>query len=266
MPRTIYGITIIVALANLASGAQLKPGAARAWEQYISQARAQMDERLRGNRKSFLWVQESEERMRSIRAGLIASEPIGKNGRVAVPAALIHDWIGAAFVPHVTAADVMEKLDQYSNYPEYYKPTVVRCRLISRDDYRRVFSMVWQIRAAGGVSTVFDADYESQIFPVSAASGWWSFSHSTRVQQIDNYGSVNERLRPVGTGLGYIWSLCSIMRVAETEGGSIVEIEAIALSRDVPVAIAWLVNPIISRASRNALSTLLLKTKAALAR
>jgi hypothetical protein len=109
--------------------------------------------------------------------------------------------------------------------------------------------MTWQIRAAG-VSGVIDADYETQYFLIPAAGTWWSFSRSTRIQQVDNYGDVNERLRPVGTGMGYIWNMCSVTRVAEIDGGSIVEIEAIALSRDVPGAIAWLANPIISRVSQ----------------
>jgi len=265
VPRTTFGITILLAGASLASGAQLQPEATKAWEQYISAARAQMDERLSGKGRPFLWVQESEERLRSVRAGDIVSEPVSRNGHIAVRGALIHDWIGAVFVPQVTAAKVMEKLDQYSNYPEYYKPNVVQCRLISRDDSRRLFSMTWQMQAVGA-RVVIDADYESRIFPVSGTGRWWSFSRSTRVQQIDNYGSGHERARPVGTGLGYIWSVCSVMRVAEIGGGSIIEIEAIALSRDVPVTIAWLVNPIISRVSRNALGSTLRKTRAAVDR
>jgi hypothetical protein len=263
MRSIIRGITIVLALTELASGAQLTSGAAQAWEQYVSTRRAQMEDRLRENGKPFLWVQESDERMRSVDGGVIVSEPVGRNGRLAVPGALIHHWIGAVFVPHVTAAEVREKLDQYSNYPEYYKPNVVRCRLISRDDYRRAFSMTWQVRSVG-VSAVIDADYEAQYFLTSPATNWSSFSRSTRVQEIDNYGRDDERPHAVGAGTGYLWSVCSIMRVAQIEDGSVIEIEAIALSRDVPAAIAWFANPIISRVSRNSLRTTLQNTRAAL--
>lgn len=265
MTHIIRGITIVVLLTELASGAQLTPDAAKAWEQYVSTRRAQMEDPLNDNRKPFLWVEQSDERMRSVHAGVIALEPVGRNGRVGVPSGLIHDWIGAVFVPHVTALEVLQTLDQYSNYPEYYKPNVVRCRLISRDHSRRVFSMTWQVRAAG-VSAVIDADYETQYFLMSPEDMWSSFSRSTRVQQVDNFGGVNERLHPVGSGMGYIWSICSVTRVAQMQDGSMVEIEAIALSRDVPAAVAWFANPIVSRVSRNALRTTLQNTRAALTR
>jgi hypothetical protein len=86
------------------------------------------------------------------------------------------------------------------------------------------------------------------------------------VQEIDHYGRPDARLRPVGTGAGYMWSICSMTRVAEMQGGSIIEIETIALTRDVPSPIAWLVNPIISKVLRNALCTTLRNTKAAIPR
>jgi hypothetical protein len=262
-PITRY-LTVLLVVTELASSAQLTSEAAGAWDQYISRKRTQLEDSVNSNKDSGVWVEESKERMRSVEGGVIVSEPVGKNGRVALSGALIHDWIGAVFVPHVTPLEVMQTLDQYDNYPEYYKPNVVRCRLLSRDNSRRFFSMTWQVRTAG-VTAVIEADYETQYFVTASASEWWSFSRSTRVQQVDNYGHPVERLRPVGTGSGYLWNICSIMHVVQVGDGSMIQIETIALSRDVPSAIAWLANPIVSRISRNALRTTLQNTKEALA-
>jgi hypothetical protein len=43
----------------------------------------------------------------------------------------------------------------------------------------------------------------------------------------------------------------------ELNYGVLIELEAIALSRAIPAEVAWLVNPIVSRISRNALLTTL---------
>jgi hypothetical protein len=48
--------------------------------------------------------------------------------------------------------------------------------------------------------------------------------------------------------------------------GVILEMETIALSRDIPAAVAWFVNPIVDRISRSTLQTSLSQTRAAITR
>ena len=49
----------------------------------------------------------------------------------------------------------------------------------------------------------------------------------------------------------------------EVDHGVVLEMETIALSRDVPAAVAWFVNPIVNRFSRSALRTTLSQTREA---
>jgi hypothetical protein len=58
---------------------------------------------------------------------------------------------------------------------------------------------------------------------------------------------------PQDHGTGIIWRLYSIARYQERDGGVYVELEAIALSRDIPGALRWLVEPIVRRVSRSSL-------------
>ena len=51
------------------------------------------------------------------------------------------------------------------------------------------------------------------------------------------------------------------MRLEENDGGVYVEIEAVALSRDIPPALRFLVDPIVRRVSRSALLTSLEQTE-----
>jgi hypothetical protein len=80
------------------------------------------------------------------------------------------------------------------------------------------------------------------------------------VQEIHNYGHPNETKLPPSEGTGYLWQIYSVARFEERDGGVYMELEAIALSRDIPAAIRWIVDPIVRRISKNALLTSLRQT------
>jgi hypothetical protein len=68
---------------------------------------------------------------------------------------------------------------------------------------------------------------------------------------------------PEGQGGGYVWKLFSIGRLAQRDGGVYIEPEAIALSRDIPAALRFIVEPIVRGVSRSALLTSLTQTEEA---
>jgi hypothetical protein len=91
----------------------------------------------------------------------------------------------------------------------------------------------------------------------------YSLAYSTSLQEIENYGSPAERKLPVDAGSGYIWRLYSFSRFEQRDGGVYVELEAIALSRDIPAAFRWLIDPIVRRVARGSVFTSLIETRAA---
>jgi hypothetical protein len=105
-------------------------------------------------------------------------------------------------------------------------------------------------------------EYETCYFQTDERR-WYSITHTTQVQEIRHYGKPNEQELPPNQGSGYVWRLYSIARFEERDGGIYVEVEAIALSRDVPVAVRWVVNPIVRRVSRNSMLISLQQTKEA---
>jgi hypothetical protein len=88
----------------------------------------------------------------------------------------------------------------------------------------------------------------------------YAVAHTTRVQEIDHFGEASQRTLPPGEGNGYIWQLYATTRFVEQDGGVYIEAEGIALSRDIPVAARWFVDPIVRRVSRDALHTSLTQT------
>jgi hypothetical protein len=254
---------MVAVTVSVTEAAELGNDAVAAWNGYLRQSESRSEKRSVGE-KPFLWVQESPGRMNKLMQGGVAVKPVQGNGRTSVPGALIHDWIGAIYVPGATAEAALAKLDRFDDYDEFYKPTVVKSRLLGRSGNKAKFSMRWQ-SATFIANQVIDADYES-LLKSRAPGRWWSESRSTRVQEVDAAGQPGEHLLPVGAGAGYIWRLFSITRAMDVQGGSIIEVEAIVLSRDIPTGLSWLVSPIVSRVSRNALITMLTKTREALTR
>ena len=81
------------------------------------------------------------------------------------------------------------------------------------------------------------------------------------MREIEDYGTPKQRELNDGQGKGLLWRLFSIARFEERDGGVYVELEAIALSRNIPVSVRWLIEPIVSRLSRSSLMTSLRQTE-----
>jgi hypothetical protein len=88
--------------------------------------------------------------------------------------------------------------------------------------------------------SALDGDYAEEYHCISDAR-WYSVVYSIRIQQIDDFGRRSEHLLPPDEGSGYIWRVYSISRYERRDGGVYVEVEFIALSRDIPVSLRWLV-------------------------
>ena len=83
------------------------------------------------------------------------------------------------------------------------------------------------------------------------------------MQEVRHYGKPNEQILPSDRASGYIWRLYSIARYEQRDGGIYVEVEAIALSRDIPPVLRWIANPIVRRVSRNSMLISLQQTQEA---
>jgi hypothetical protein len=92
----------------------------------------------------------------------------------------------------------------------------------------------------------------------------YAISNTTHIQEVDKFGTPEQKTLPEDEGTGLIWRLSSITRLEERDGGVYAELEAIALSRDIPVAFRVIVTPIVRRVSRDSLATSLHQTKVAI--
>jgi hypothetical protein len=246
-----------------AIAANLEPAASKAWDDYVNFANLRMEQRLAPG-KTFLWVDEAPDLRARVRAGEIVVYPAGPQNPKKVPSGLIHDWVGAAFIPDVSLNEVLQVVRDYAGYKDSYQPNVLDSKVIATGESKDRFSMLLMNKALF-LKTALDTDYECYFVPVDDRR-LYSVSRTTRVQEIENYGAPGQRALPEGVGHGLVWRLFSITRYVERDGGVYLELEVIGLSRDIPGSVGWLVEPIVRRVSRGSLSTSLRQTENAVRR
>lgn len=240
---------------------QLQPATVQAFDGYMRLADSRFQKRLKDG--PFLWVDASPERKQQVLDGKILAEPQGGRGDKQVPDGLIHDWIGAAFIPGATLAKTLAMVEDYDHHAEVYKPEVLRSRLISRKG--DTFHIYLRVLKKQILTVVLDTDHEVQYKKLDNAR-WYSRSRTTRIAEVDNPGQKNERLLPPGTDHGFLWRLDTYWRFEERDGGVYIECEAISLTRDVPAGLGWIINPIIRTLPRESMINTMRKTRAALER
>jgi hypothetical protein len=239
------------------TGAELKADTLRTWDAYVQAANS----RIVSGQGPFLWVDGSPDLPERARRGEILVSSMGPRTPKPVPSGLIHDWVGASFIPNATIDDVVSAVRDYSNYKNFYAPTVVDSKLLGVDGACDKYSMR-VVNKESVAETALEMEYETCYFQIDPRRRY-SITQATRVQEIRRFGKPDEQELPPDQGSGYIWRLHSIARYEQRDGGTYVEVEAIALSRDIPVAVRWLVNPIVRRVSRNSMVLSLQQTQEA---
>ena len=242
------------------TAASLDPITSRAWEEYVHFAAQRMEQRL-GPSKTFLWVDEAPDRLARVRAGEVVVSPVGPQNPKRVPSGMIHHWVGAIFITPATVKDVLQEVGDYARYKDFYQPTVIASKAITISEAKDRFSMVL-LNKALFLRTALDIDYESRYVQIDERRGY-SFSRTTRLQEIEEYGAPSQRALREGEGNGIVWRLASIARYLERDRGVYFELEAMGLSRDITASLRWLAEPIVRRVSRASLSTSLRQTEQA---
>jgi hypothetical protein len=250
-------LTIFV-LPGMASTVKLKPETLKAWQAYVEAARVRMQGRLKGD-GPFLLSDDDPARAAKLRTGEILVAPVGPHIPQSVPSGLIHDWSGEVFIPNVTVPDVLRVIRNYEDYKQIYTPAVIDSEAIEVRESEDQFSMVLMNRSLIA-KTALDGQFQSDFFRVSEQR-WYSVSETTRIQEISGYGTDNQHRLPQNEGMGLIWRTYAITRFEERDGGVYIETEAIVLSRDIPISLRWMVNPIVRRISRSSLTTSLSQTR-----
>ena len=246
-------------MAEEVSTVRLKPETLQAFRDYIRDAEAAMDRTLCEG--LYLWSDADPKRARHVRKGKIAADYWEGSSPRRVPSGLIHDWIAAAWVAGTTLRATLALIQDYDHHQNVYQPEVIGSRLISRhgDDFK-IYLRVLKKKI---ITVVLDTDHEVHYFTLDGQRAGCR-SATTRTAEVDNAGKPNEVVHPADSGYGFLWRLNSYWRFAELDGGVLMECRAISLTRDIPAALRWILDPMVRSLPKEALVHTLECTRRAL--
>ena len=182
----------------------------------------------------------------------------GSSNEIAVDGGLVNHWRGTVFVPNVQL-DTLLKVLQEPQTDKHKQEDVLSSRVVSRDgDSQKVYL---RLRRTKFVTVVYDTEYDVD-YKRLAHDRALSNSISTKVVEIENAGTPRERALPEGNDHGYMWKLNSYWRYKQFDGGVLVEIESLTLSRDLPAIIGPLIRPIVNSTARESMTRTLASVRA----
>ena len=218
-----------------------------------------MEKSLAG--EDFLWCDASPDRARQVREGQVLAEFWSGQKPAKVPNGLIHDWIGAAFVPATNLEATLALIQDYDNHKNIYQPEVIDSKLISRRGDN--FQIYLRLLKKKILTVVLDTEHEVRYRSLDAAREDCR-SRTTRIAEVENAGSEQEKVLPPDTGYGFLWRLNSYWRFQARDAGVYVECRAVSLTRDIPLGLGWIIEPIIQKLPKESLIQTLASTRQAL--
>jgi len=252
------------------AGSELEKETIVAFNEYVQATERRMEEELRVDH-AFLWPdtlpgQNRDAIYGQLRRGEILVTRLEtriQGRRFPVPKAIIHHWVGIAFIPSTNMRNVLLVAQDYDRRTEVYKPDVIASKLLWHQggDYK-VFLRLSQKKFTTVVLNTEYTIHWNEIDPKHV----YSTSYSTKIAEVKDPSDPDGAELPAGRDHGYLWRLYSYWRFAEKDGGVYMQCEAISLTRDIPPGLGWLIRPLITSIPKQSLDRVLAQTRAAVAR
>jgi putative flippase GtrA len=223
--RDRLGLAAIVCCAGCllpaATARAQSPETIAAWQRYVTDTELRL-ERARGERRSRPPV----------------TDAIGASGAsVRVAGGTISDWQGSVFVPGITLDRLLRRLQDPGTPPP--QEDVISARVIGRTDDSLRLSIRLARRAI--VTVTYDTEHEMR---------FWRWT-----PRLATARSVATRIEEVGgSDHGFLWRLHSYWIYQELDGGVLVELRSLTLSRDVPSIVRPIAAPLVNRIARESMT------------
>ena len=257
--RWVLLTVIFVSLSGmqLLRAAELKPKTVKAWNAYVEATEARMAEELLSGDKFLALEFQAEDSVNKDRRELVSGEiPItkvksvdGRGRSIEVPDGLIHHWRGSVFIPGVTLDEVYARVENPS-VEDTRQEDVLDSAVLERDS--ESLRLYLKLQRSVIIQVVYDTEHQVH-FQRPDDDKAWSRSTATKIAELEDPQTPQEKEKPQGNDRGFLWRLNSYWRYQEVDGGVIVELESMTLSRSIPAVFRILVNPIINKVARESM-------------
>lgn len=251
---------LLVALATAAMTFEetvLQPKTAESFARYAAAVEARIDSELKPDGPFLTIDRQATDRATAARASIrrgevVIDRPTARNDsgkEIEIDGGLINHWRGSVFVPKVSLDALLDNLREPNN-DRHKQEDVLKSTVLSRDgDFQKVYL---RLKRSKIITVIYDTEYDvhyRRISPERASSK----SISTKIVEVENAGTPEERTLPEGNDHGYVWRMYSYWRYEQLADGVVIEVESLTLSRSLPPVIGAFMKPIITHIARETL-------------
>ncbi len=240
---------------------KLSPQTVAEFDGYAHKVEGELNERWQG-RKKFLYIEDDEKNKESVLNGDLFVQQMNAKGPVEITNGLIHDWLGAIYIPDVTVQQVVNVLEDFDRHKHIY-PSISDSHTVSRSG--NDVKGYWRLQQKGLVPVILDVEEDAH-YTELAPGKWKAQNYAHNITEVDTGLFTRGRKFPLGEGHGYLWRLYAYWSLEAYRGGVLAECRTLSLSRDVPQALAWAVTPYVQKMPQSSLTSILRETRKALAK
>jgi hypothetical protein len=175
----------------------------------------------------------------------------------------IHHYSGTIRVAGAKIDQVRRVMLDYSNYPNYYKPDVVRGSGVlqpdSSADDEHFKTHLLLTESTLWIDVAYDALYDNHYRRIDA-NRWFSRSTTLSIKELLDAKKLDGGAYQEGEDHGFFWRTNNYWFVRERDGGLDLQLDSMTLSRTTPVGFGWWGN----RRTKDAVDKMLRDTKAAI--
>jgi len=206
-----------------------------------------------------MWIDDTSARKGAFAAGRPVVEP---RENTDIAGGSIHHFSGVIHIAGGTIADVRHIMQDYPNYPKYFKPDVGKgIGTLNPDSTpadEHYTSHITLVQSTLWIAVSYDCVYDTH-YRLLEPHRWESRSAAASIREWRDPKDVSKGYFPEGDDHGFLWRTNTYWFVRENNGGVDVELDSLTLSRPIPTGFAWWG----SKRTRDAVDKMLRDMKAA---
>jgi hypothetical protein len=245
--------------ASILPTVHLDPAALQAFEAYVAQFEKNVAVPYAESGK--MWIDDDAccRRKGALTSGKPVLEP---RENTDIVGGSIHHFSGAIHIARGTIAGVRQIMQDYSNYPRYFKPDVGKASGIRNTDStpsdEHYTSHLSLIQSTLWIGVSYDCIYDTH-YRLFDPHRWASLSAAASIREWQDPKDVGKGYYPEGDDHGFLWRTNTFWFVRENNDGVDVELDSMTLSRPAPTGFGWWA----SKRTRDAVDKMLRDMKAA---
>jgi hypothetical protein len=253
--RLSYILFFLVTAASL-HAADLQPDTLEAWRDSVKITEHRIAEELSSS-SGFLALdfQDPEEAKRERKEVLSGEIPVkqvsveSSGKKIKVPDGTINHWRGSIFIPDVTLDFVLSRVRNPTT-EDTKQEDVLDSRVLERKPNQ--FRLYLKLQRSSIVTVRYNTEHLVQ-YKSDGPDRASSRSIATKIAEIERISGDREKEKPEGHDRGFLWKMNSYWRYQQVDGGVIVELESMTLSRSIPFVLRPIACPIINSIAKESM-------------